>query len=84
MLIEREYLVDWTGHGVPPAGYGLGGISGAPLLIPEFGQDGWYFRLGGVISEAPDARQAGEVIFDMVAADRAEFIQPNGTLAKML
>jgi hypothetical protein len=84
VLIQREYLVDWTGNGVPPAGYGLGGISGAPLLVPEFGQAGWYFRLAGVISEAPGARAAEDVIFEMVTADRAEFIQPNGTLARAL
>jgi hypothetical protein len=84
VLIQREYLVDWTGNGVPPAGYGLGGISGAPLLVPEFGQAGWYFRLGGVISEAPGARPAEDVILEMITADRAEFIQPDGTLAKAL
>ena len=84
MLIEREFLVDWTGHGVPPAGYGLGGISGAPLLVPEFGQAGWYFRLGGVVSEAPGPRSPEEVILEMVVADRAEFIYPDGTLAKLL
>jgi hypothetical protein len=84
LLIQREYLVDWTGHGVPPAGYGLGGISGSPLLVPEYGPKGWYFRLGGVVSEAPGPRSPDEVIFEMVAADRAEFILPNGTLAKVL
>lgn len=84
MLIEREELVDWTGYGVPPAGYGLGGISGGPLLVPDFNQAGWYLRLGGVVSEAPAPRAPDEVIFDMVAADRAEFIQPDGTLAKSL
>lgn len=84
MRIERADLVDWTGNGVPPAGYGLGGISGGPLLVPEFGPTGWYFRLGGIITEAPGPRPAEDVIFEMVAADRAEFIQPDGKLAKML
>jgi hypothetical protein len=84
MLIEREFLVDWTGHGVPPAGYGLGGVSGAPLLVPEWRESGWYFRLGGVISEAPEPRAPEDVLFEMVAADRAEFILPNGRLAKVL
>lgn len=84
MLIQREYLVDWTGQGVPPAGYGLGGISGAPLLVPEFGRQGWYFRLGGVVSEEPGPREPNEVIFEMVIADRADFILPDGTLAKAL
>jgi hypothetical protein len=52
--------------------------------VPEYGADGWYFRLGGVISEAPETRPAEDVIFEMVAAKRAEFILPNGTLAKAL
>lgn len=77
-------LEDWTGQGVPPAGYGLGGISGAPLLVPEFGRAGWYFRLAGVVSEAPGPREPDAVIFEMVIAERAEFIQPDGTLAKAL
>ena len=84
MLIQREFLLDWTGHGVPPAGYGLGGISGAPLLVPEYRDTGWYFRLGGVISEAPEARAPEDVLFEMVAADRAEFILPDGRIAKIL
>lgn len=84
MLIQREFLVDWTGNGVPLPGYGLGGISGAPLLVPEYGDAGWYFRLAGVVSEAPGARPAKDVIFEMVAADRAEFILPNGKLVKAL
>jgi hypothetical protein len=83
MLIEREFLVDWTGHGVPPAGYGLGGMSGAPLLVPEFRESGWYFRLGGVVSEAPGPRAPEEVLLEMVIADRAEFIEPDGTIAKV-
>jgi hypothetical protein len=84
LLIQREFLLDWTGNGVPRPGYGLGGISGAPLLAPEFGASGWYFRLVGVVSEAPDARPAEDVLFEMVAADRANFILPDGKLAKVL
>lgn len=83
MLIEREYLVGSTELGVPPPGYGLGGISGAPLLVPEFGSGGWYFRLAGVISEAPGPRAPEDVIFDMVAADRAEFIREDGRLDRL-
>jgi hypothetical protein len=84
MLIEREHLVGWTDLGVPVAGYGLGGISGGPLLVPEFGSGGWYFRLGGVISEAPGPRASEDVIFEMIVAERAEFINQDGTLAKVL
>lgn len=84
VMIEREFLVDNTGNGLPPAGYGLGGISGGPLLVPEYGEAGWYFRLGGVVSEAPGPRPADEVIIEMVVADRAEFIQSDGVVAKII
>jgi hypothetical protein len=82
--IERDSLVDNTGNGLPPPGYGLGGISGAPLLVPEFRDNAWYFRLGGVISQATDERPAEEVLFEMIVAHRAEFIQPDGRLARIL
>lgn len=82
--IEREFLVDNTGNGLPPPGYGLGGISGAPLLVPDFRDGTWYFRLGGVITQATDERPPEEVLFEMVIAHRAEFIQLGGTLAKIL
>lgn len=84
VVIEREFLVDNTGHGLPPAGYGLGGVSGGPLLVPEYGKAGWFFRLGGVVSEAPGPRPADEVLIEMVVAERAEFIQPDGKVAKIL
>lgn len=84
MRMEREFLVDNVGHGLPPVGYGLGGISGCPLLVPEYRDTGWYFRLGGVVSEAPGPRPAEEVLLEMVVADRAEFIQEDGKIAKML
>jgi hypothetical protein len=82
--IEREFMVDNSGHGLPPPGYGLGGISGGPLLVPEYGESSWYFRLGGVISQATEERPPEEVLIEMVVAHRAEFIQPDGRLAKIL
>ncbi len=56
MRIEREFLVDGSGNGLPPLGYGLGGTSGAPLLVPEFRNRAWYFRLGGVVAQAAEER----------------------------
>jgi hypothetical protein len=83
---EREFMVDQTGNGLPPPGYGLGGISGAPLLIPEFNESEgvWAYRFGGVISQAPDEAMPDEVFVEAVVAHRAEYILPNGKLQKML
>jgi len=81
---EREFLIDHHGHGLPPKGYGLGGISGGPLLVPLYRGGAWIWRLGGVISQATEERPPDEVIFEMVVAHRAEYIQPDGTLSKML
>lgn len=82
--VDREFMIDNTGHGLPPAGYGLGGISGGPLLIPEYSHGAWMFRLGGVVTEAPGPRAPEDVLLEMVVAERAEFIQADGRLAKIL
>jgi hypothetical protein len=37
-----------------------------------------------VVSEAPGPRDPEDVLLEMVVADRAEFILPDGKLAKML
>jgi len=79
---EREFMLDHQGTGLPPKGCGLGGISGGPLLVPDYREGGWTWRLGGVISQATQERPPEEVIFEMVVAHRAEYIQPDGTLAK--
>jgi hypothetical protein len=63
---DREYWIDAHGLGLPPLGYGLGGISGGPLLIPDFRDGAWFWRLGGVISQAPDERPAKNVLFESV------------------
>jgi hypothetical protein len=81
---EREFMIDQHGNGLPPKGYGLGGISGGPLLVPNYRDGAWVWRLGGVISQATEERPPEEVIFEMVVAHRAEYIQPDGTLAKSL
>lgn len=84
LRFEREFMLDQHGKGLPPKGYGLGGISGGPLLVPLYREGAWIWRLGGVISQATEERHPEEVIFEMVVAHRAEYIQPDGTLAKNL
>jgi hypothetical protein len=81
---EREFMIDQHGTGLPPLGYGLGGISGGPLLVPDFRDGVWMWRLGGVIAQATEERPPHEVLIEMVVAHRAEYIQANGTIAKML
>ncbi len=80
---NRQFWIDAHGHGLPPVGYGLGGISGGPLLVPDFQQGEWRWRLGGVISQAPEERPAEAVLFESVVCHRAEYIQPDGSLARL-
>jgi hypothetical protein len=82
--LEREFMIDQHGTGLPPPGYGLGGISGGPLLVPDFRDGVWAWRLAGVISQATEERPPEAVLIEMVVANRAEYIQPDGTLAKAL
>lgn len=81
---ERAYMVAHGGCDLPPLGYGLGGISGGPMLIPEYADAKWSWRLAGVIVQAPEARSPEEVIFESVIAHRAEYIQSDGRLSKRL
>jgi hypothetical protein len=84
MRFEREFMLDQHGTGLPPPGYGYGGISGGPLLVPDFREGVWKWRLGGVIVQAPEERPPENVLVEMVVAHRAEYIQADGTLAKSL
>jgi len=84
LRLEREFMLDHHGDGLPPKGYGLGGISGGPLLVPLYQNNAWAWRLAGVISQATEERRPEDVIFESVVAHRAEYIQPDGTLAKSL
>jgi len=83
MRFDRNYWLTYGGD-APPLGYGLGGISGGPLLVPDYRDGVWDWRLGGVISQATEEREPGDVLFEMVVAHRAEYIQPDGTLALRL
>lgn len=80
---NRETWADAHGLGLPPAGYGLGGISGGPLLVPDYRHGAWFWRLGGVLSQAPRERPPEDVLFESVICHRAEYILPNGTLARV-
>jgi hypothetical protein len=72
---EREYWIDPIGHGLPPRGFDLGGISGGPLLIPMDVDGIWNFSLGGVISEAHTSPH-----YETVVSTPAHFIAWDGTI----
>jgi hypothetical protein len=74
--LDRSSWVDVRGHGLPPVGYDLGGVSGGPMLQPVFVDGTWGWRLVGVISEAISVEG-----FERVTAVRAHFILPNGRLS---
>ncbi len=80
---NRECWAEAHGLGLPPIGYGLGGISGGPLLIPDFRDGAWLWRLGGVISQAAPEGPPEDVLFEGVISHRAEYILLDGTLAKL-
>jgi hypothetical protein len=48
--LDRRYWVDTRGLGLPLPGYDLGGVSGGPLLVPNYVDDRWGWRLAGVVS----------------------------------
>jgi hypothetical protein len=70
---EREKMIDFSGSGLPPQGYDIGGVSGGPMLMPALTDRGIIWRFAGVIVEAA----AGD-LFEQVVAVRETFIQPNG------
>jgi hypothetical protein len=76
---EREKMIDLGGHGLPPQGYDIGGISGGPMLMPTLVRqddiEGVIWRLAGVIVEA-----ARGDLFDQVVAVRSTYIQHDGKI----
>ena len=82
--LDRDSLVAVDGNDLPRGGYGMGGMSGGPLLVPEFKNGDWEWRLGGVISQAQPDRRPEDVLFESVVSHRAEFILADGMLAKSL
>jgi hypothetical protein len=82
-LIERQYLVDITGNGLPAENYDFGGISGGPMLtVTELkGVRGW--QLAGVIVDGPNNSDKPEEAIaglEIIKARRARFIRRDGTL----
>jgi hypothetical protein len=74
---RRDAWVDVRGLGLPPVGYDLGGISGGPMLAPDFRDGAWGWRPVGLISEAISMEG-----FERVTAVRAHFILPDGRLSR--
>jgi hypothetical protein len=76
---QRETMIALSGAELPPQGYDIGGISGAPLLMPTLvrqdGVEGAIWRFAGVVVEA--AR--GE-FFDQIVAVRSNHFQRNGKI----
>jgi len=74
-----EKSVDFSGNGLPPQGYDIGGVSGGPLLMPtlvrESSVEGIVWRFAGVIVQA-----ARGDMFEGVVAIRAHHIQSNGQI----
>jgi hypothetical protein len=70
---EREKMIDFSGSGLPPEGYDIGGVSGGPLLMPTLTDQGIIWRFAGVIVEA-----AAGNLCEQIVAVRETFIQPNG------
>jgi len=70
---EREKMIDFSGSGLPPHGYDIGGVSGGPMLMPTLTDQGIIWRFAGVIVEA-----AAGTLFEQVVAVRSTFIQPTG------
>ena len=83
VLIEREYLINVMGKGLPPEDFDFGGISGAPMLtvVENCGLRLW--RLAGVIYQGPNpSADPSEAIvgLQIIKARRADFILSNGRL----
>jgi hypothetical protein len=76
---DREKSIDFSGSGLPPVGYDIGGVSGGPMLMPtlvrEDGTEGVVWRFAGIIVQAA----AGE-LFEQVVAVRAQYLLPDGRI----
>jgi hypothetical protein len=72
---ERDKMIDFSGSGLPPQGYNIGGVSGGPMLMPTLTDQGIVWRFAGVIVEA-----AAGVLFEQIVAVRGIFIQPTGRI----
>jgi hypothetical protein len=81
-LVEREAMLPDARVPAPPLNYGLGGISGGPLITwLESEQHIATFALGGVIVEHPDYAN-NDFAIERVVAVRADFISPSGRVGR--
>jgi len=75
---DRSEWIDTAGLGLPPEGFDLGGVSGAPLLVVDESPAGIFsWRLGGVIYNASPS-----CLGEIMLAHHAHYICPNGGLNK--
>jgi hypothetical protein len=76
---DRQKMIDFSGSGLPPVGYDIGGVSGGPLLMLALVRDGAVegivWRFAGVIVQA----SAGD-LFEQVVAVRAHYIHADGRI----
>jgi hypothetical protein len=75
---NRAKMIDFSGSGLPPPGYDIGGVSGGPLLVPTLvrqGVEGVIWRLAGVIVQA-----ATGDMFEQIVAVRSHYIHPDGRI----
>ena len=71
--IDHTKMEDFIGMGLPPQGYVMGGVSGAPIFVVVENVGIWSWQPVAVIYEASPN-------LDVVFAARINFINPNGTL----
>jgi hypothetical protein len=81
-LVERDEQFQVAGVEPPPLRYGLGGVSGGPLIgFFESPAGILTYALSGIITEHPNYEQEG-LGLELVVAERADFIQANGRIAR--
>lgn len=80
--IERDYILDVMGLGLPPENFDFGGMSGGPMLsvVERNGLRSW--QLAGVIYQGPNTEIGEDAItgLEVIRARRAHFIMPDGSL----
>jgi hypothetical protein len=74
---NRDKIIDFSGCGLPPQGYDIGGVSGGPMLVPTLVREG---QIGGVVWRFAGVvvQSAAGDMFEQVVAIRAHYIRSNG------
>ena len=73
LQIDHSEMEDFIGMGLPPPGYVMGGVSGAPIFLVVESAGIWSWQPVAVIYEASPN-------LDLVLATRIDSINPDGTL----